>query len=288
MNETKKLGWIDALRGYAVLGTVVIHSTLGERDMFLHQLWGLGAKGVQLFYAVSALTLFMSFYNRDERSTTNFFIRRFFRIAPMFYMLIIYGIVVYTAIPNEHHQVTLSNVASHFLVLHDVGPQWQNSLVDGGWSVGVEVLFYMLCPLLFAYISNIGGAVALYFGAVAVGLIFNGYFTAHPLIDDISVWETYLYEFLPTQLHVFAAGIVIYFILRSKAGNAIRQMAVVMLPAVVCLILQLYGDIKFSLLPNMLVCLCFIPACYLLSGAWPKGKKQNDGRLISLLSVAYR
>ena len=47
-----------------------------------------GAEGVQLFFVMSALTLFLSLDSRrrtEARPVANFFVRRFFRIAPFFY-----------------------------------------------------------------------------------------------------------------------------------------------------------------------------------------------------------
>jgi len=48
-----------------------------------------GARGVQLFFVVSALTLSMSWYDRHD-GVAAFFIRRLFRIAPMFWLAVIF------------------------------------------------------------------------------------------------------------------------------------------------------------------------------------------------------
>jgi peptidoglycan/LPS O-acetylase OafA/YrhL len=44
-----------------------------------------GARGVQLFFVASAMTLLMSWNARGDGAGA-FYIRRFFRIAPMFYI----------------------------------------------------------------------------------------------------------------------------------------------------------------------------------------------------------
>jgi peptidoglycan/LPS O-acetylase OafA/YrhL len=46
-----------------------------------------GARGVQLFYMVSAFTLLS--VSRQPFNARSFFIRRFFRIAPAFYIAMI-------------------------------------------------------------------------------------------------------------------------------------------------------------------------------------------------------
>lgn len=57
----------------------------------LNAMFSMGAKVVQMFFVASSFTLFLSFNHRkntEERYIRNFFIRRFFRIAPMYYIVI--------------------------------------------------------------------------------------------------------------------------------------------------------------------------------------------------------
>ncbi len=91
-----KLKYIDALRGLAILMVIAAHtfqySTSFSDDIF-NKIVSHGARGVQLFFIVSAFTLFLSFNYRKVKETKvniKFFIRRLFRIAPMYYLGIIY------------------------------------------------------------------------------------------------------------------------------------------------------------------------------------------------------
>ncbi len=88
---TGHLPYIDALRGLAIFGVLLAHVwNLVKPDNALLDFLGLhGARGVQLFYVVSALTLLMSREKRqgkEQAPTRNFFIRRFFRIAPLYWV----------------------------------------------------------------------------------------------------------------------------------------------------------------------------------------------------------
>jgi peptidoglycan/LPS O-acetylase OafA/YrhL len=94
----KKFDFIDALRGVAVFDVIMSHA---QRDVelwgymgskatlspWLHCITAQGARGVQLFFVLSALTLCNSQSQRrtGENTWIDFFSRRFFRIAPMFY-----------------------------------------------------------------------------------------------------------------------------------------------------------------------------------------------------------
>lgn len=88
------LKYIDALRGIAILGVMLVHSSfaVGAASSAARWLMTEGAYGVQLFYIASALTLCISWHARkaaESRPIRNFFIRRFFRIAPMFWIAIV-------------------------------------------------------------------------------------------------------------------------------------------------------------------------------------------------------
>jgi peptidoglycan/LPS O-acetylase OafA/YrhL len=54
---------------------------------------------------------------------------------------------------NESHITTL-NVLSNFTFLHGFNPYWITSLVPGGWSIAVEMTFYIILPFLFARIKR--------------------------------------------------------------------------------------------------------------------------------------
>ena len=96
--EIKKYDWVDAMRGYAILLVMMIHTS----QVFLGNLFHLspitqiGDLGVTMFFIASSYTLFNSYKNRSivdgEKASLFFFIRRFFRIAPLYYVITSYSI----------------------------------------------------------------------------------------------------------------------------------------------------------------------------------------------------
>src|SRR4051812_11950864 len=114
-----KIPYIDVLRGIAVLGVVMVHIGVHTLDGVFLTVTTLGAKGVQLFYFVSAFTLFLSWKNtskKKENINLNFFIRRLFRIAPLYYLgIIFYGIVLPL---YWHNNVDFVGVILNALFLH--------------------------------------------------------------------------------------------------------------------------------------------------------------------------
>src|SRR5262249_45825966 len=86
--DVEHLRSIDAVRGWAIFGVIIAHvSTMSSAGPF-QPLAQLGLRGVQLFFSASALTLFLAFHRRksEPASIRNYFIRRFFRIAPFYYL----------------------------------------------------------------------------------------------------------------------------------------------------------------------------------------------------------
>lgn len=211
----KKLDYITVLRGIAILMVLVVHtSQIGTGLQFIHPyiigLFNNGARGVQLFYLLSAFTLFLSFNNRhagEKKPIKNYFIRRFFRIAPLYYLAIVY----YLWQDGTAHST--ANIISNVLFLHGFSPYWINSIVPGSWSIAVEVVFYCLLPFLFYRIKNIQQACIFTFVALGIRLILFVLFSRYKLISDTNLWGDYLFFYLPNQLPVFGLGIILYFII---------------------------------------------------------------------------
>jgi peptidoglycan/LPS O-acetylase OafA/YrhL len=155
-----RLAYLDALRGLAILGVLIVHFSLwlkpaGEAEKGL---MGNGAFGVQLFYVVSAFTICMSLAaDRGPGALQRFFTRRFFRIAPMFWVAIILSLTLWGLLPRYAAPDGIAPwaVVATFLMAHGLHPESINSVVFGGWSVGVEVMFYALAPMLFLRIATI-------------------------------------------------------------------------------------------------------------------------------------
>jgi len=83
--------YLDGLRGVAALLVLSVH-LLQIINLFNGKSFSFGAYGVQLFYILSALTLFLSSSQRftsESKASLKFFIRRFFRIAPLFYIAVV-------------------------------------------------------------------------------------------------------------------------------------------------------------------------------------------------------
>ena len=165
--EPARLDYIDALRGWAILLVLLTHAAQGpvaaealrsaqpqsqvlDLPGWLFRICAAAGSGVHLFFVVSALSLALSAAKRQEPGLLPYLIRRFWRIAPMFYA----GIALYLALDGWAPRlyapdgIGAGDVALTLGFLHIWSTNALNSVVPGDWSVGVEVMFYLILPLL--------------------------------------------------------------------------------------------------------------------------------------------
>ncbi|MFH0997434.1 MAG: acyltransferase [Pseudomonadota bacterium] len=233
-SDIKKYAFIDALRGLAILGVILVHSSQSVAPSNAKLLWFMreGARGVQLFFVTSALTLCMSWMNRSSHENfpiRNFYIRRFFRIAPMFYIAILTYIFVNGFSPAywSPNGIAWWFVPVTAAFLHGFHPETITSVVPGGWSIAVEMSFYFILPFLLPHIKSIKSCTFFLVISVVLSglnmLIIPNIFS-YPENQQYLLKNFYYLNFLG-QLPVFIIGILCFLILRGK--YPLKQIAVV-------------------------------------------------------------
>jgi peptidoglycan/LPS O-acetylase OafA/YrhL len=250
---TNRLDWLDALRGWAVLGVVTVHAGQAVQCTGItHKITAAGQYGVQLFFIVSALTISLTYeshlreFGKSFRSQFAWFIKRYFRIAPLYYLAAIYYPLEQYAIHAagyHYYAITISpgNLAANFLFVHTWIPAANGSVVPGGWSIGVEMFFYLLVPLIWSVapvkrriiLLAVGAIASLLVTILAVKLTTGSYFVPE---------SSFFYFWFPSQAPVIAIGLIFYFlygpILRQPRSTNSARLCLV--GFMVCLLLALY------------------------------------------------
>ena len=90
---------------------------------------------------------------RSDVWVQNYFIKRFFRIAPLFYFICFVMILwrYFSRSPLPDVPEILANVTFTFGLV----PPYTGGLVWAGWAIGAEVLFYALFPVLLMLVTNL-------------------------------------------------------------------------------------------------------------------------------------
>ncbi|MBK8792102.1 MAG: acyltransferase [Holophaga sp.] len=153
MSEVVKgrLHSLDILRGLMALSVAVYHlsiltnlSEAGSRTNNLIAIFG--NYGVEGFFIVSG---FCFFYLYNDTTWTlgelrRFHLKRFFRIAPLYYLAVGLNLALHLHVgPQVTPRMLAENATLTFGLFHP-----NHALVLGGWSIGIEYVFYMAFPLL--------------------------------------------------------------------------------------------------------------------------------------------
>ena len=225
MTQLTHYRFIDALRGFAFLGVLSTHvgGLTHPVSKTLANLADAGQYGVQLFFLLSAVTLLRSFALRSPEENfpvRNFFIRRLFRIAPLFWLGIVFYVWLFGCGPDVYapNGIGVWHIASTASFLHGWYPTTINSVVPGGWSIAVEMTFYLCLPYLAGRLTSAwaAGSVFLY-SLLAAAVLFFTMDTVllrwlPPQDDQLIPW--FLTMWFPSQLPVFLLGFVVYHALR--------------------------------------------------------------------------
>lgn len=209
----KKLAFIDTLRGLAAIYVVLFHLSLITTPRAVPPEWlgrfiGAGGAGVMLFFVVSAFTLCLSMETRatgEAEPLVNFYIRRLFRIAPLFYVWM--AIYFVRDILYWHTTHSFEVVATNVLFVFNVIPGQHDGYVWASWTIGTEMLFYAIFPLIFFYTRNLGIAIAVLLLAMVIRTPFHALCLR---AMDPAIGEIFYEHGIVFNLGIFLAGIVAY------------------------------------------------------------------------------
>jgi len=233
MNQ--KLDYIDSLRGIAILMVVMTHTaqSVPQLPEWILTLTKYGQLGVQLFFIVSAITLGLSADRRsdEESKIRKYFIRRFFRIAPLYYTGILWYFL-FRSMQDSLASGTLQasgiytpiNVLTNVFFVHGFYPPSHNFIVPGGWSIGTEMAFYLCFPALFLLFMKMSKRGTFQYLGLFILTVSSYYFLENWFVSW--AWtpvekNNFIYYNLLNQLPVFMLGLFVYFLAKDHSFSKI-------------------------------------------------------------------
>ncbi|MBN3759697.1 acyltransferase [Burkholderia sp. Ac-20365] len=221
---------LDAGRALAIVGVVAVHLSFQFPNLphAVTLVARMGQYGVQLFFVISAITIFMTLEIDHERCadarhvTLRFYIKRFFRIAPLYYAAIaVYGLISYGATRSGYERAWILgahgpvDVLLNVLFLHALSQTAINNVVPGGWSIGVEMLFYLIAPLLFFAAMNRVRLVLATIVLLALSIATLSFGDCHGTLDCQVHNNSFSYFWPPVQGPCFIVGMWAWYGFRS-------------------------------------------------------------------------
>lgn len=161
-----------------------------------------GTYGVYIFFVLSgyALTYVYEGEKLGGRKLYEFFEARVYRIVPLYFLVATYQLYMLRNAPAIWEKYLLN-----ITMMFGLATPGATSIVPGGWSIGIEAVFYLLFPVLLA-IRPIPVLLAVLFAAVIVNQMAAGASYKDPAMSA-NQWAFYTQA--PTFLVYFIGGILL-------------------------------------------------------------------------------
>ncbi|MFC6221880.1 acyltransferase family protein [Hymenobacter artigasi] len=201
-----RLGNLDYLRGLSATSIMIYHYTTWSTGELSAQsfLGRIGIYGVAIFYILSGLTLAYAYNNRLSFSKTSlgdFFKKRLFRILPLLWLATLLSIALSKKIPAiADILLNLSGLFGFF--------KWNTYFATGAWSIGNELVFYSLFPILLIGMNKnryLQGIITFFILSCHILFTFR---IINPNELLAKQWHLYTNPF--NQIFFFYAGILLY------------------------------------------------------------------------------
>ncbi len=225
-----ELAFINVFRALAAAWVLVAHCGIwGGWDVLPSP-----KIAVNLFMMISgvlmaSITLDLTLAARQRRA---FWVRRFFRIAPAYYVSLILAAVTAPLFLDGYKQLqllnpawrpsfvydpsriefTLTTLLTHLTFIFGLHPRWSFSTFLPDWSLSLEVQFYLVLPFIALLLRRVGwvrGAVALSIVTIVLTALLRP--------------RVFFYEpsFLVLKLPYFLAGMLLHQWLRTQQWQAL-------------------------------------------------------------------
>jgi peptidoglycan/LPS O-acetylase OafA/YrhL len=145
---------LDGFRAISILLVVFAHllkvQSLPQPLVSILKIFAFGDLGVRVFFVISGfLITYLLIREKERNHTVNvkaFYLRRVFRIFPVFYFYLIV-VFIYNKVFNLNIDYALFFSAG--LYIQNFSPWGFNWLIAHTWSLAVEEQFYLIWPFLF-------------------------------------------------------------------------------------------------------------------------------------------
>lgn len=192
---------LDGLRFFSFLIVFFAHSFSTQHDYIKHERWyqlikvrmfSDGDIGVSFFFVLSGFLIsYLLLKEKELNGTINvksFYMRRVLRIWPLYYLIVLFGFLIFPVLKTYFGQVPQENadplLCSTFLNNFDriVNGKPDAAALGGLWTIAIEEQFYMLWPLLF-FVTPVKHYQSIFIAVLVVSTLFRVFYDEKNVID---------------------------------------------------------------------------------------------------------
>lgn len=260
MNNSRKdripgyLYALDGLRAVSLILIVIFHtwqqSWIAARlqltqTKFLFDLEFLqryGYVAIDSFFVLSGFCLFYPiardmFGESKFSGWKNFFIKRVRRIYPSYIIIMLVAIIFpamsYILYDQNSTLDFIKHIVMHLFFIHTWDGATLSSIIPTAWTMGIEVQFYVLFPLICIPFRK--KPVLTFLGMVAAGVG-----TRLWMMGNVNLSPMIMHAVTPSYLDIFGLGMIsAYFVVyaRNKIKNIDKQKLIMTLISILCVVL---------------------------------------------------
>lgn len=185
---------LDYLRGIfalSILGYHIVSWSIGVPGSE-NILGRLGVYGVSMFYIISGISMAITYKSVgwDLLSIRTFFVRRFFRLAPLFCLATFLTVIHFLTIKAPIDISAIKIVSNVFLLFGFYDPGY--AFVVGAWSIGNEFVFYFVFPVLMLIVwRGTNGVIALIVASLLL-MLYYGFVLLPNFKNLFLAWGVYI------------------------------------------------------------------------------------------------
>ncbi|MDI2113283.1 acyltransferase family protein [Commensalibacter nepenthis] len=201
--QNNRLYTIDGLRGYLAYFIVFLHATVWYNLISIHQFKGseqtnvelLGTTGLCIFFMISAFLFWTRWLNHQGKiKVIPFYIKRFFRIAPIYYLCILCLFIAVMGKTNWHLEVSIGSFIKQIVAWFSFGlfsfptingyPYTSLLVMGVVWTIPYEWMLYLALPIIGVFSKNIWVSLCFAITLCVITILSQFYWKIHLIADN--------------------------------------------------------------------------------------------------------
>ena len=234
MNNKKFFPALTGIRAISAYGIYFFHNSVSFSNPGPNRLLSQFYTFIPVLFVLSGFVICYKYYSPvapQKKELYNYFISRFTRIIPIFFILTTATFLLQYLKHSHTGPVILKTWLYNIFLLKGFSSKYVLTGIGPGWSLSVEELFYTLCPLLFFKIAKPSSLLRLVLIFYAAGVLITFCFIRINFEGFFSSYQFIFYLTFFGRIFEFACGMYLALIVRGKFRDRLASLAKWTLPA---------------------------------------------------------